>query len=200
MHQRTCRQHPAAPSILLMCCDHLCSHVATDSTESVCGCEHLGHACTCNFPWISIKSISCTCIEEHAVAQTQLQLVYSHSLALLIPESLLEVRLQLLWSFSGTYSHGDKDKIEAEVGMFVKACTQQVEQLKQSVLAAQQPSLKQQQQQSPPRPPLSSSVAAHLHGVVRNAHRSYKNTLGDLVAVGTKMPGSRQMSQAGMRT
>ncbi|GFH23471.1 t-SNARE coiled-coil homology domain-containing protein, partial [Haematococcus lacustris] len=46
------------------------------------------------------------------------------------------------------YSEADKDKIEVEVGLFVKTCTQQVEALKLSVLAAQRPAAA-----LPPSPP-----------------------------------------------
>mmetsp|Transcript_16493 Transcript_16493/g.35661 ORF Transcript_16493/g.35661 Transcript_16493/m.35661 type:complete len:314 (-) Transcript_16493:442-1383(-) len=58
------------------------------------------------------------------------------------------------------YSASEKDKIEAEVGLFVKTCTQQIDQLKESVLAAQRGHDAHQ------RPLLNGQTAAHLHGVV----------------------------------
>ena len=59
------------------------------------------------------------------------------------------------------YSNAEKDCIEAEVGLFVKTCGRQIEQLKDSVLAAQRGVDAHQ------RPLLSGHAVAHLHGVVR---------------------------------
>lgn len=68
---------------------------------------------------------------------------------------------------TGHYTEADKDKIESEVGLFVKACTQQVEQLKNSVLAAQGagPGAAADSKQGG-RPRINEQTSAHLHGVV----------------------------------
>lgn len=65
-----------------------------------------------------------------------------------------------------------------EVGLLVKACTQQIEQLKNSVLAAQGHSaapaasthaMQHAAQGRGPGPAINAQTAAHLHGVVRGA-------------------------------
>lgn len=55
---------------------------------------------------------------------------------------------------AGRYSNAEKDRIESEVGLVVKACTQQIEQLKASVQAADSSNR------------LSPQAAAHCYGVV----------------------------------
>lgn len=62
------------------------------------------------------------------------------------------------------YSSKEKDELEGEVGRCVKLCGQQIERLKQSVLAAQQ------QQQT------SGQAAAHLHGMVRHVFIVHSRT------------------------
>jgi len=86
-------------------------------------------------------------------------------------------------STSAASSRDEKDRIEAEVGLLIKACTQQIEQLKNSVLAAQGSpqappasvqALKHQQQSQhqaseglqSSKPSINAQTAAHLHGVV----------------------------------
>ena len=74
---------------------------------------------------------------------------------------------------TGSYTDAEKDSIEAEVGLFVKACTKQLEQLRSSIAAAQGPTSSsshdaQQQKQHglPRRPRANEQTVAHLHGVV----------------------------------
>ncbi|KAF5838947.1 hypothetical protein DUNSADRAFT_1893 [Dunaliella salina] len=90
------------------------------------------------------------------------------------------IRLHQKDYLSTSGSRDEKDRIEAEVGLLIKACTQQIEQLKNSVLAAQgspqAPSasveaLKHQQQSlhqasKGSKPSINAQTAAHLHGVV----------------------------------
>lgn len=76
------------------------------------------------------------------------------------------------------YSEKDKDSIEAEIGLTVKAVGQQIETLKNSVLAAQGSplappaavaALKEQKQargDASDKPNINEQTAAHLHGVV----------------------------------
>lgn len=61
---------------------------------------------------------------------------------------------------AGKYDNADKDRIEEEVGLVVKVCTQKIEQLKNSVTAAQQV------QPATGRPAVNEQTAVHLHGVV----------------------------------
>lgn len=62
--------------------------------------------------------------------------------------------MHLLPMPAGRYSNAEKDRIESEVGLFVKACTKQIEQLKASVQAADSSNK------------LSAQAAAHCYGVV----------------------------------
>jgi hypothetical protein len=64
--------------------------------------------------------------------------------------------------FSALTSSSDKDRLEGEVGVMVKACSQHLDRLKESVLAVQQ----QQQRDASGRPTQKAQAIAHLHGVV----------------------------------
>jgi hypothetical protein len=60
------------------------------------------------------------------------------------------------------YSVKEKDQLEAELGLIIKTCSQQIDHLKKSVLAAQQQVDARTQQLQ-----LNAQAVAHLHGVVR---------------------------------
>ncbi len=64
---------------------------------------------------------------------------------------------------AGRLTASDKDRIEEEVGLVVKACTAQIEQLESSVVAAAAAGGPGHQHVTPA---INKQTEAHLHGVV----------------------------------
>lgn len=77
-----------------------------------------------------------------------------------MPHASLTCRLAV------AYSDSEKDRIEAEVGLFVKTCTQQIERLKNSVLAAQAAQAQGGASNDSRSTGVNVQTIAHLHGVV----------------------------------
>lgn len=66
-----------------------------------------------------------------------------------------------LVTHAGSVTSAEKDKIESEVGLFVKACGAQIERLKEQVAAAAHA-----RQEHAAGPKLNEQTTAHYHGVV----------------------------------